>query len=119
MPCVIFGSLEPFSAEVQEASRRFPSRFLGRPRRPQNRAHLKVAGWLGRAPSNHFQTASSQKMAGKPLFQNKGGKPRKSQESQREAKAFQPKNSWKDPCPATLKMSSALMRLGGEGLIKP
>ena len=63
-----------------------------------------ILKWLGRAPSSHFQTTSSPKMAGKPL-KNKG-KQRKKQESQGKAEALQPQNSWKEPLPATLKMSS-------------
>ena len=57
------------------------------------------------APPNHFQSASSQKIAGKPLTTT--GKPKKKQESQGKAKDLQPKDGLKDPCPAALKMSSA------------
>ena len=46
-------------------------------------------------------------------------KPKENKGKARKAKALQPENGWKDPCPATLKMSSAagvLVIAGGSAM---
>ena len=47
--------------EVPRESLKGPQKDL------EGRAHLKVVGWLDRAPPNHFQTASNRKMVVEPL----------------------------------------------------